>query len=883
MSARWSIPTTSGPAPSARSGHSFTLVGHKLLLFGGFGHNYFNDIYLFDLRTNTWERLQGSGNVPSARAWHSTTAIDDHVVFVFGGISSGTTTNDSYFLDTDNGHWSIAESASVQPPPRQGHIATLLENKLYIFGGCSATTLNDLWILSFQTMQWTQIPVRGMWPRARYGHAAVAWRGKIVMCGGCGDTWMDDWWIFEPISSKWSKQRLTHGRMLARGWHSLFLVSPENTSFHPKAASEYTDSDNPFTGTQDIIVAIGGAAERTWYNDMVCARPAVGPPNAVDTWKCTIAPVVVGDVPAPRESHTAVVVGDTLWVFGGHNSTARFDTLHRLELVYGVVESEPVEPTISSSNTFTPRATTASNAHSTALSSAMSASSPAGSATRRSHRPDSHAHAHAHAASSPMASPAPSAIASQLSMGTATPDLSSFGKGVSEEVAHQLRKRAEDLEEKLRAEEDAKQQLQKQIQHQQTEYQKLQDMLQQLQHRLKESQHALLQVSSERDEANALLTHERAAREESNSRCDDLLWRLREAEEELLPLQEEIRTLQRERLPLRTHLAEVSVLEEDQQDLMNTSGSETADTSILAPVTAQMLQEQLEVLQKTLADESRQRTIAHTLANALKHELAQARHEQAQQSFENKQLADTVAVLRSSISKFEAEKVVDGDLRKFQLEMQLAPVIAERDLAKQSEEAQRASVRALRREVSTIRAELSVAQMEREKATVQLKSERDELMNAIHQANSVAKEARARATAIETEMNTHVAEAARWKRIAETGAGLDQVDDLKREIAKMQIEGERTADDLRNSESARAVADRDLQHLLEELEDSKQANVSMQRNSPAGRGATRRLGSPLTQKMLRRSSITASPRSPSTPKQGTQLASGTRTDLVTFR
>lgn len=48
----WSVVQIKGVAPRARVGHSATLVGSKLFLFGGYtGSEYLNDVFAYDLET----------------------------------------------------------------------------------------------------------------------------------------------------------------------------------------------------------------------------------------------------------------------------------------------------------------------------------------------------------------------------------------------------------------------------------------------------------------------------------------------------------------------------------------------------------------------------------------------------------------------------------------------------------------------------------------------------------------------------------------------------------------------------------------------------------------------------------------------------------------
>lgn len=67
----WMLPCTSGERPEAREGHSATLVGKMLFMFGGLGKSsydeelYYNDLYI--LNTGTFLQQTRSMYVNSAQ------------------------------------------------------------------------------------------------------------------------------------------------------------------------------------------------------------------------------------------------------------------------------------------------------------------------------------------------------------------------------------------------------------------------------------------------------------------------------------------------------------------------------------------------------------------------------------------------------------------------------------------------------------------------------------------------------------------------------------------------------------------------------------------------------------------------------------------------
>jgi N-acetylneuraminic acid mutarotase len=104
--------TTYGNAPAPRGGHTATFVGKKLFVFGGSAYS-------------------AKGLAPGGRESPLTIVKSDlHV------------------LDLATMTWSIPAAQGVQPPPRYAHTATLMGNKVIVFGGFNGRVyLDDLSVL----------------------------------------------------------------------------------------------------------------------------------------------------------------------------------------------------------------------------------------------------------------------------------------------------------------------------------------------------------------------------------------------------------------------------------------------------------------------------------------------------------------------------------------------------------------------------------------------------------------------------------------------------------------------------------------------------------------------------------------------------------------
>merc|ERR1719377_11952 len=81
----WYQGPSSGGAPAARHGHTSTLCGTRLLVFGGVcGLKYFGDLHCLDLSSMAWHAPETSGPKPPPRMGHSALLIDANLL-LYGG------------------------------------------------------------------------------------------------------------------------------------------------------------------------------------------------------------------------------------------------------------------------------------------------------------------------------------------------------------------------------------------------------------------------------------------------------------------------------------------------------------------------------------------------------------------------------------------------------------------------------------------------------------------------------------------------------------------------------------------------------------------------------------------------------------------------------
>ncbi|EDW34869.1 GL18169 [Drosophila persimilis] len=229
-----------GLSPCPRLGHSFTMVGEKIFLFGGLANEsddpknnipkYLNDLYILDTRgvhshNGKWIIPKTYGDSPPPRESHTGISFSSKNtgklnLLIYGGMS-GCRLGDLWLLDTDSMTWSKPRTLGQAPLPRSLHSSTMIANKMYVFGGWVPLVINDskstterewkctntLAVLDLDTMTWDNVTldtVEENVPRARAGHCAVgiqsrlyvwsgrdgyrkAWNNQVRVC--CKDLW----------------------------------------------------------------------------------------------------------------------------------------------------------------------------------------------------------------------------------------------------------------------------------------------------------------------------------------------------------------------------------------------------------------------------------------------------------------------------------------------------------------------------------------------------------------------------------------------------------------------------------------------------------------------------------------------------------------------
>ncbi|WFD18012.1 hypothetical protein MCAP1_000224 [Malassezia caprae] len=179
-----------GPGPVGRYGHSLSILGSNLFVFGGqLDDDFFDELWRFDLNglkeTPTWQLVRPSTGGPPRRTGHSAVVYKDRL-YIFGGTDGNYHYNDTWCFDWATQSWSELKCVGYIPAPREGHAACMVDDIMYIFGGrgVDGNDLGDLASFKISSHRWFMFARMGPAPFGRSGHTMVSVQNRVLVVGG---------------------------------------------------------------------------------------------------------------------------------------------------------------------------------------------------------------------------------------------------------------------------------------------------------------------------------------------------------------------------------------------------------------------------------------------------------------------------------------------------------------------------------------------------------------------------------------------------------------------------------------------------------------------------------------------------------------------------
>ncbi|KAL4624964.1 host cell factor 2 isoform X1 [Arapaima gigas] len=140
------VQSFSGPVPRSRHGHRAVAIRELLIVFGGGNEGIAEELHVYNTASRQWFLPAVRGDIPPGCAAHGFVCEGTRVL-VFGGmLEYGKYSNSLYELQASRWLWKKLKPKPPRngafPCPRIGHSFTLLGNKCYLFGGL-ANDSND--------------------------------------------------------------------------------------------------------------------------------------------------------------------------------------------------------------------------------------------------------------------------------------------------------------------------------------------------------------------------------------------------------------------------------------------------------------------------------------------------------------------------------------------------------------------------------------------------------------------------------------------------------------------------------------------------------------------------------------------------------------------
>lgn len=298
----------SSPSPTPRSGHRMIAYKNIIVMFGGFYDTgkttrYYNDVWVFDLDSLTWENKQNAlgATGPSPRggcqlALHAETST----VYVIGGYSVKHSTKSNVVGSKSKG------KKEVDDDDEKGIVH------------------DDIWALDLIKWSWQKVKKEGMapTPRTSFGLAVQQSKGKAIIFGGVFDQ--------EGQGDKMYSELFNEAyqfNMNSRRWFPVTVKPPKSKSKNQESNSETTLDSALSKATQDKNASAARAATliQAAFRGYVVRK-------AYETYRVggkvselLYSPATYGidwdskDLirPRARSAPTLFVLKNTLWLWGG--------------------------------------------------------------------------------------------------------------------------------------------------------------------------------------------------------------------------------------------------------------------------------------------------------------------------------------------------------------------------------------------------------------------------------------------------------------------------------------------------------------------------------------------------------------------------------------
>ncbi|KAG0565110.1 hypothetical protein KC19_8G165300 [Ceratodon purpureus] len=330
-----------------RAGHTATLVGKKIYVFGGRNGNVFhNDVWVFDTDTEQWQLLQAHASC-TPRAYHTATLVGDEELWIIGGSDKVTMHGDVHMFNIRSLEWkTLATRGPLAGRVIGTHAAVvhpLQSRAILVFGGYGSADsewLKELAILHTDTLEWETLNPKGPAPCARGYHTMTCVGQSVILYGGKGDHGIvsadENLSVYNSGTNTWGGVEVKGTAPVQRSNHAAALLGESLIVFHGGRNGSERLRD---TSALKVSSGYSGQIRLTWHT---FPQDAVAKPRGRK--RTEEAAEALSNNPGGRAAHSLISKGHVLYVFGGYGgSGVTFDDLYVLRNfaeVTGLVDVE---------------------------------------------------------------------------------------------------------------------------------------------------------------------------------------------------------------------------------------------------------------------------------------------------------------------------------------------------------------------------------------------------------------------------------------------------------------------------------------------------------------------------------------------------------------
>lgn len=337
------------PGPLCR--HVALVHEDKMYVVGG--TNFANEacgMHILDLNSMIWRMSYlGKHELPPVDS-HSGVVYksDKDYILIFGGFMSGARSNSIYRMDLSNLTWDSPNIASDKPCPRAGHSAVSYKSYMYIYGGCNEENdrLNDIWRLNLHKYEWEQVQFKDEIPVGRSGHSCVVYHDTMIVFGGMKDLIKEtnDMYTLDLKSSTWTQ--IQSSRMVEDPVSHEQIEEFKRTRASPRKGQlpsadvsfnkKFMNSDLSRRANEPNLRSLDYSISPT----KTSISPRTNSPESTlrrrrALYEGPASPTrgrIKQRVPHPRDGHSSVMIGSTMYIFGGDRHQMPFNDVYCFSL-----------------------------------------------------------------------------------------------------------------------------------------------------------------------------------------------------------------------------------------------------------------------------------------------------------------------------------------------------------------------------------------------------------------------------------------------------------------------------------------------------------------------------------------------------------------------